>query len=180
MKGDSFEYTIIDDLLDKLILKISIFIAFIVFIISIILFLNPYYFFSGIMLLMLALFLLVGGCGRRIFRNIYKVFIMNNEKIQVIYPKVIYEKFFLRYYRRAIEDIVFEIQWNQFEKIILRKKTLKNSKFERRKTYRILKFIGKDMQRKFILNRFHETKQIEITLLLENYCKKKGKEYLEK
>lgn len=102
-----------------------------------------------------------------------KVFVVNNEKIQVIFPKNNSQTL-------VMKDIIFEIKWDAFDRIVLRKKSLNNTEIIDPRLYKVIQFIGDEITEFYYLNRFHKLKQIEITLLLEDFANKMGKKFIEK
>ena len=102
-----------------------------------------------------------------------KVFILNDEKIQVIFPLPDSSTW-------VQEDVIFEIKWKDFDRIVLSENTISNTEIPDPTIYKVLQFIGVETSEFYYLHRFHPRKQLEISLLLEDWADKMGKEYIEK
>ena len=170
MIESQFEYTIIDDLYNKLTQKILVIISILIICLSIPFILDraP----LGYTILVLTIVPFWCCLEMRIKMIGIKYFTINNESIQIIFPKDNSKNW-------VIDDIRFQITWETFDKIIVEKNKIETFKYLNPRQYLILRFIGSSSIC-YPLNRFHKIKQLEIKLLLQQYAKQMGKDYLEK
>lgn len=109
----------------------------------------------------------------------FRYFIVSNEDICVIESEARRQRISVLDISSRRDTILFKIKWADFEEIVAKEKNIEKNPKKKEKWVYILIFKGSNSKKVLVLNRFHEGKQLEIVLYLENYAKSMEKRFIE-
>ena len=106
-------------------------------------------------------------------------FIISNESI-ILTLTLKYSKGRYSWISNRVERTIFQVKWSSFTQIKVNSIQINKSRSKHRRVLYTIRFVGENATETISLRYFHEEKQLEILIALENYAKYMNKEYIEK
>lgn len=125
------------------------------------------------------IFIFIGVAMVYMNQKLLYTFIISNESIMLTLT-LKYSKGRYSWFSDRVEKTLFNIHWTNINQIKVNSIQISKSRFKNRKSLYTLRFVGESATETIPLRYFHEEKQLEILIALENYAKYMKKEYIEK